>query len=215
MLQSAMTRAAHRRVILPSMIFLAAAIGFVAWLAPAEKTLGEAVKFVYVHGAVIRVTLLAFVVSAGLGLIFLITRRVACSDWSQTVARTALVMWLAYVATSYVATMLTWGGIPSFEPRWIFTFQVLVLAPVFHLVGVWLKDRRIAALLNVALAALVLWLLSQAQLVLHPLDPIGTATTPAIRDFYAVLLVLCALFAAQLARGIHALGVRARLVTSG
>jgi len=202
---SLLQRLASRNAILPSMGVLTAAIALVAWIAPSDKTLGDMVKMVYVHGAVIRITLLTFVLSGALGIAYLPTGRAAWHDWSQALARTGLALWIVYVVVSAIATIQTWGGIPAFEPRWIFTFQVLVIAPIFHLVGAWLKNPRIAALLNAALGALILYLLSQARLIMHPIDPIGQATTDSVRVAYAILLMLCGLFAAQLARGIRQL----------
>ena len=197
-----------RRAIIPSLAVLAALIGLIAWLAPADKTLGDMVKMVYVHGAVIRVTLLTFALSGVVGIGYLVASRQALYEWSEALGRTGLLLWLAYVLTSYVATVQTWGAVATFEPRWIFTFQVLVVAPVFHLVGAWLKNRRLASLLNAALAVLIFVLLSQARLVMHPLDPLGQATAFGIHVAYAILLALCGGFALQLARGVKGLSLR-------
>ena len=52
------------KFIIPSVIILAILIVGVTLLAPTDKVLGEATRMVYVHGAIIRVVLGTFLLSA-------------------------------------------------------------------------------------------------------------------------------------------------------
>ncbi|HJW83997.1 MAG TPA: hypothetical protein VJ754_06805, partial [Anaerolineae bacterium] len=124
----------------PSLLILAAAIVLVALASPPDQTLGDLVKVVYVHGAVIQVALVTFV-SAGLaGLAYLATGRAAFYEWSQALERAGLVLWIPYVVTSLVTMVQAWGGIAWFEPRWVFALQILIAAPLTQAAGALIKN---------------------------------------------------------------------------
>jgi heme exporter protein C len=191
------------KAIVMSLAVLIVAIILVAWFSPADKTLGDLVKLVYVHGAIVQVALLTFGVAGVLGLGYLTFGRAALYEWSQAAERTGIVLWVLYVVTSATVMKLAWGGIAWSEPRWVLGIQVMVVAPVVHLGGSLMQNRRITALLNAAVAGLILFLLYRARVVLHPLDPIGTSPSTAIKVSYDVLLVLWVLVAAQMAHVFH------------
>ncbi len=195
----------RRQLILPSLISLAVLIVVFALIAPADKVLGDRVRLVYVHAGIIRVVLATFMLAALLSLAYLIFNRSALLDWARALAQASLILWAVYVVISFVTTIQTWGGIAWFEPRWIFTLQISALAPIAYLIGVVMKNTRVSAVLNIALAGLILWLEGQAQLVLHPLDPIGLSGDTAIQFAYFVMLILWALIGLQLVRGLRAL----------
>lgn len=183
-----------------SLVILLAAIALVTWLSPADRVLGNLVKLVYLHGAIIQIALLTLVAAGLLGLAFLIWRRPAFVAWSQAVERTAFILWVLYVVTSAVSMARAWGGIAWFEPRWVFGLQMLVIIPVMQLAGLLLQDRRLVAGLNLAVALIMLFLRWRANLVLHPLDPIGASSSLAIKVAYYLLVLLMFLTAVQLSR---------------
>jgi hypothetical protein len=183
-----------------SLLILLAALALVTWLAPADRVLGNLVKLVYLHGAIIQVALLALLTAGFLGLSFLIWPRPVLLVWSQATERTAFILWILYVVTSAASMARAWGGIAWFEPRWVFGLQMLVIIPVLQLAGLLLQDKRLAAGLNLATALIMLFLRWRASLVLHPLDPIGASSSLAIKVAYALLLLLVFLTAVQLTR---------------
>jgi hypothetical protein len=165
--------------------------------------LGEATRMVYVHGAIIRVVLGAFLLSGMLGLIYLFSKRPALVQWSQILLETSLLLWIPYLVSATIATLQTWGAIAWFEPRWLVTLQVSVIAPVAYVVSLVVKKPIVTAALNVAVAATILILTRSAGLVLHPIDPIASSGNNGIIGSYLLLLGLCALFAVQVARGLR------------
>lgn len=169
----------RRQFIIPSLVILAVLIAVVAVIAPADKVLGDRVKMVYVHGAIVRVVLAMFVLSGLLGLTYFFVNRFALFDWSKAWQEASLILWIFYVVISVITTIQTWGAIAWFEPRWTFTLQMTGLAPIAYLAGALMKNRKIAAALNAIVAATMLFLLSQARLIIHPIDPIGTSVTRA------------------------------------
>ena len=191
------------RFIIPSLIILAALIVGVALLAPMDKTLGEATRMVYVHGALIRVVLGVFFLSGTLGVIYLFSKRPVLVQWSQILLETSLLLWLPYLASATITTLQTWGAIAWFEPRWLVTLQVSVIAPVAYVVSLVVKKPIVTAILNAIVAATIFALTRSAGLVLHPIDPIVSSGDSGIIGSYLILLALCALFAVQVARGLH------------
>jgi hypothetical protein len=191
------------RSIIPSLIILAILIVTVTLLAPTDRVLGEATRMVYVHGAIIRVILGTFLLSGLLGLVYLFNRKTAWVEWSNVLMETSLVLWIPYLISSTVATLQTWGAIAWFEPRWLVTLQVSVVAPLAYVVSLVVKKPIVTAALNALVAAAIYLLTRNAGLVLHPIDPIGTSGNPGIIGSYLVLLGLCTLFAVQVARGLR------------
>ena len=211
MIQSVLRRLVSQEAVLPSLAVLAGIIAIVAWLSPADKVLGDLVKLVYVHGAIIQVSLLTFVSAGLLGAAYLLADRVELYEWSQALERAGLVLWVLYVLTSAASMILAWGGIAWFEPRWIFAIQILIIAPLVHFGGMLLQSRRVSAFLNAAMAGIILFLLSQARLVMHPLSPVSSSPTAGIKLAYYLLLVLWAVAAVQLARALWDLARRREL----
>lgn len=158
---------------------------------------------VYVHGAIIRVVLGVFLLSGALGLIYLFAKRAALVEWSQILLETALLLWLPYLVSATIATLQTWGAIAWFEPRWLVTMQISVIAPVAYAVTRMVKKPIVTAALNASVAAAILLLTRSAGLVLHPIDPIASSGNSGIIGSYLLLLGLCALFAMQVARGLR------------
>jgi hypothetical protein len=192
------------KFIIPSLIILAVLVVAITLLAPADRVLGEATRMVYVHGAIIRVILGTFLLSGLLGLVYLLTRKTPWLEWSRVLMETSLVLWIPYLISSTIATLQTWGAIAWFEPRWLVTLQVSVVAPLAYVVSLVVKKPIVTAALNAIVAITVFVLTRSAGLVLHPIDPIGASGNSGIIGSYVILLGLCALFAMQVARGLRA-----------
>ena len=192
-----------RQFIIPSLVVLAALIALVTLLAPTDRVLGEATRMVYVHGAIIRVILGIFLLSGLLGLVYLFHRKTAWVEWSRVLLETSLVLWVPYLISSTVATLQTWGAIAWFEPRWLVTLQISVVAPAAYVVSLVVRKPLVTAALNAFVAATIFFLTRSAGLVLHPIDPIGASGNTGIIGSYLALLGLCALFAVQVARGLR------------
>jgi len=190
------------KFVLPSLIILALLIVGVTLLAPTDRVLGEATRMVYVHGAIIRMVLGVFLLSGVLGLIYVFAKRAVLVEWSQILLETALLLWLPYLVSATIATLQTWGAIAWFEPRWLVTLQISVIAPLAYAVTRMVKKPIVTAALNALVAAAIFVLTRSAGLVLHPIDPIASSGNNGIIGSYLLLLGLCALFAVQLARGL-------------
>ncbi len=183
---------------------LAVLIVITALASPLDKTLGDRVRMVYVHGAIIRVVMAILVIAGGLGVAYWATRRDGVFEWATAAFNGGLVLWIIYLGTSVVTTLQSWGGIAWFEPRWMVTLQMSGLLPIVFAVGVIVKNARLSAALYASVPIVMMVLLAQARLVLHPLDPIGESGSSAIQLAYVIMLSWWALVGVQVVRGMRA-----------
>ncbi len=115
-------------------------------LMPAEKTIGQAVKIVYLHGALSRAGMAGFLAAGALGLAYLARPRPALARWSQALLASGWAFWTAHFIVSMPATRLTWGPwIAWGEPRVTMTLQLMAAGLAVILVCWLLKDPRFAA----------------------------------------------------------------------
>lgn len=177
-----------RRWSWPLFLGLALALVLLLWLSPAERTLGQTVKLVYLHGALVRTAMILFVISLPAHLVALITRRNAWLAWGQAFSWTAVTVWLVHTLVSMMTTYAAWGVfIAWFEPRTRFTFILAAVGLIIGGVAYLIADDRFTALVFALLAGLVLLLLPQLGFIQHPLDPIGTSPSTEIQIFYAAI----------------------------
>jgi hypothetical protein len=173
-----------RRWIWPLLAGLGVFLFVLIWLSPAERTLGQTVKLVYLHGALVRTAMLLFAISLPINLVALLGGRVGWLVWGKAITWTAVTIWLIHTLFSIITTYAAWGVfIAWFEPRTRFTFTVaavgLVIVAITHLIG----DDRFSALAFVVLAG-------RLAAVQHPLNAISSSPSNAIRAFYAAIWVV-------------------------
>ncbi len=173
-------------------------------LAPAEQTLGQMVKLVYLHGALARTALLLFLLSLPINLLALTRPRAAAGAWGRSLVQAATILWLIHLLLSMITTRAAWGVyIAWFEPRTRFTFLLgatcLLILGAAHLVD----DQRFTALAYAVLALAATALQPFLGAIQHPLNPIGASPSLAIRAFYAAILVVCLALGALLTLWLH------------
>ncbi len=164
-------------------------LALLLWFSPAEKTLGQAVKLVYLHGALVRSAVFLFLLSLPVNLAALISMKKSWLRWGQALVWGAVAVWLAHTLFSMVTTYATWGIFIAWsEPRTRFTFTAAGVSLLLVIAAYLIDSPRFSALVFVALAGVVVGLLPQLGLLRHPFDPIGTSSSTAIRAFYAAIL---------------------------
>ena len=94
-------------------------IAFIALvlLAPAEKTLGEAIRYVYVHVALTRAGMWGFYLAGLSGLVIAITAKERLQEWAQVVTWVSFALFFAGGIGSVFAQLTSWGGLLWEEPR--------------------------------------------------------------------------------------------------
>lgn len=167
----------------------------VVWviLAPAETRLGNLVKLVYVHGALVWAGLFTFSVAGALGAVALVVRRPVWYRGTQAAGLAALGVWIVYVISSMAVTGLTWGQIIAWnEPRVRITGLILAAAVVLAFVRWLVGHRDFGAVVNLAMGIVPWVMVRQADVIRHPVNPIGGSESSAIQVFYVFIVLTVA-----------------------
>lgn len=189
-----------RNRILP-LIAAALLLMLLVWvvLAPAEARLGNLVKLVYVHGALVWVGLITFSVAGGLGLAALILRRPIWYRGAQAAGTAALIVWIVYAVSAMVVTGLTWGQVIAWnEPRVRASGLILVAALLLAVVVRLVNHPGFAALVNLIMGIVPWLVVRQAGVIRHPVDPIGSSASTAIQGYYTLIVLTVAALAGTL-----------------
>ena len=137
-------------------------------LGPEEKSLGDNIRIVYLHGAWALTAEAAFGVSAAAGLFGILFHREGLQRWSAGLGHTGLFFWVTYLPLSLWAMQANWNGLFLAEPR----FRVAVIFAVTGIllqVGLALLAQPVfTSLFNVLYFAALRIGLSQADYVMHP-----------------------------------------------
>ena len=200
--------ATGRRWLTPALTILGAAgLAVALWLIPPEQTLGNVIKIIFLHGALVRVALFAVAGVCSLG--FLLTRRAAFFAWAMAAQQGAVLLWIVYALTSMVSTWLSWGQwIAWEEPRVRASVHVLWFSVACLLLVLWMGNRYFAALVNLLVTGVAWTLIRGAAIIRHPFDPIGASGSDAYPWLYWVMVAALALLAVLLVRGLHARAIQ-------
>jgi hypothetical protein len=183
------------------------AVLLLLFLLPPERTLGEVIKLVLLHGALVRAALIAFAVAGGLGLFCLLSANPIWPRWAIAIQITALLLWIGNVLSSSLATKLTWGEwIAWGEPRVLATIHVLWLALACLALVLWLDHRIFTGLANLVVAGFSWGLIKGATLVRHPFDPLGSSNSSTYQLLYGGMVVVLLVIGWQVARWMVARG---------
>ncbi|UCC53510.1 MAG: hypothetical protein JSV68_05970 [Anaerolineaceae bacterium] len=171
---------------------LLAAFVALVLLAPPEKTLGEAIRTVYVHVALTRAGIWGFYVAGLLGLAVAITARERLQEWTRVVTWVSLALFFAGGIGSIFAQQSSWGGLLWEEPRNRTSLSVIAVALAVLVLIQWIPWIRVRGLLAFGLAGYVAWIIPRTPLVFHPANAIGSSPSAMIRwAFLALTLIAC------------------------
>jgi hypothetical protein len=173
----------------------------VVWiaLAPAEARLGNVVKLVYVHGALVWVGLVTFSMAGALGLVALLVRHPIWYHGSRAAGTAALTVWIMAVISSMIVTGLTWGQIIAWnEPRVRATGLILVAAILLFVVAHVVDHPDFTVAVNLVMGVVPWLVVRQADVIRHPVDPIGGSESAAIQVSYVLVVLTVAGLAATL-----------------
>ncbi len=192
-----------RRYFWPALAACAAVAGLILAFMPAEKTIGQVIKIVYLHGALSRAGMAGFAAAgmAGLGCLAIARAHVlskkwgaglgvALARWTQALLWAGWLFWVTHFLVSMPATHLTWGPwIAWGEPRVTMTLQVAAAGLAVILIGWLIGNNYFAAGANLLFAVAFVILAERTGVLRHPLDPIGTSPSLAFKLIYAALLI--------------------------
>jgi hypothetical protein len=158
-----------------------AAAGIWALLAPPERTMGDAIRVVYLHVSATLAGLACLYGAGALGL--------AMAAWPvERVERALRPLWIAGMVTfvagfllSLVSARISWGGVFWAEPRVRASLGVVAAGLVALAVHGGLEPGRARPLTWTVAAVLSFVVLRSAPLVIHPDHPVKETTPLGIR----------------------------------
>ena len=183
-------RRIRARLLRPAGILLLILLACWTALAPAEARLGSLIKLVYVHGALVLAGLLAFTLAGLLGLIALIARRPYWYRGADAAGRGALLVWIVYAISAMAVTKLAWGQMFAWsEPRVRATALILGAALALEVVIRLVAHPDFGAAVRVVMG-LAPWVVTrQAEVIRHPVDPIGGSGSTSIQVFFLLIVL--------------------------
>lgn len=170
----------------------------VVLVAPAEATIGNGIRIVYIHVALIWSGLLLLLIAGVMGLLVLVAGSARLAQWMQIAALVGAAIFAAGVITSLAAEIVNWGGIAWREPRTSANLNLLALAIIVQVFNNWHQKARPQGGLNFLLAAAVVWTTVTTEVQLHPANAVGDSTSSAIQLAFYGLTILCLLAAGLL-----------------
>lgn len=174
---------------------LLVAIGLAA-IGPQEKTLGQNVRIVYLHGAWVLTAELYLALAALNGLVALFSRRDLFHRWSQVLGYTGLFFWVTYLPLSLLAMQANWNGLFLAEPRFRLGLTFAIFGVLLQMGARLLERPGITSLVNL-LFFLTLWIAQRrTAYVLHPPPSPIFSSGNLFLQVYFIGLVLVTVLAA-------------------
>ncbi len=159
-------------------------------VSPAERTLGNGIKVVYVHVTLTWAGMFAYLVAGTLGLAGLAVGREKLAGWCRTVSWVAWAWFAAGLLMSLWASKVNWGAVHWTEPRFLAGLQFLGVALLLQLAIPHLPSRRLQGLIFALLAFYMMWRILGTPLVLHPESPIRASESLGIKLSFLSLFLL-------------------------
>jgi heme exporter protein C len=167
---------------------MAAAMASIFILAPEEQTMGSAQRIVYVHVSVAWFGLIGFLVTAGCGFRYLVSRNLAWDDWSQSAAEVGGICATLTLITGSLWAHEAWNTWWTWDPRLTASLVLWTIYAGYFVLRGSIEDAhqraRVAAVLSIV-GALDVPLVIMATRWFRGMHPVAPTMEPAMR---AVLL---------------------------
>ena len=158
---------------------------------PQEKSLGDNVRIVYLHGAWALTAEIVLGLSAGVGLLGILTRRDNLHHWSAALGYTGLFFWVTYLPLSLWAMQANWNGLFLTEPRFRVAVIFAATGILLQLGLILLARPAFTSLINVLFFIALRIGLARAQYVMHPPpSPIFSSGILSLELFFIAIIFL-------------------------
>lgn len=185
-------------------VLSAALIGLalVYFLSPQDKTLGTGTSLVLLHGAWVWTGLAAFSAAAIFGLSGILSGKPILHRLSRVCGITALFFWLTYLPMSLLVMQTNWSGLFFEEPRWKIPFAFAIIALFLQSGLAIINKPYLTSVGNLVYGIALIYLLAQADTVLHPNSPIFTGSR-SMQISFLLILFLCLILAVLACRWLY------------
>jgi hypothetical protein len=166
-------------------------------LAPADVTLGNWVKLVYWHGMFTWACIVLFSIGGLLAAWHLTTKNRTLADLAKAVLFLAVPLWVVDVAVGSLAAKLIWNSYNLTESRMVFSLVYLMALAIAVIAALWFDRPVVTSWLSIASTAVLwagLWWITYgagARNTVHPVSPIASSDSIAIKVFALLIFLLC------------------------
>ena len=181
-------------------ILFLAALATLAAISPAEKTLGNNARIVYLHGVWVWASLASMLLAGLIGLAGLVSRRQELHCWSRALGRIGLFFWITYLPISMWAMQTSWNGIFLAEPRWRLAITFAIAGLLLQIGLTLMENPAWASVANLIYISILIPVLISTQNIMHPPSPILSSQAPRIQFYFAGMFLLALLAVWQGAR---------------
>ncbi len=158
---------------------------------PEEKSLGDNIRIVYLHGAWVLTAEVALGLAALVGLSGILTHRTTLQRWSAALGRTGIFFWVTYLPLALWAMQTNWNELFLSEPRFRASV-VLAATGILLQIGVTLLARpAYTSVINVLFFVALQISLKRTSYLHHPApSPIFGSGILSIELFYIGIVFL-------------------------
>ena len=196
-----MWRALGRRENIPLISAVAVFVSLIlTWMAPAEATLGKAVKLVYLHAAIMWVGFGLLTIGGAAGLLYVFWRKKGFINWSCGSSFVGIALISITGILGAITAKITWGQIYWAEPRMAMLGWIIIAAVAAAVVIKLSESSVIAGLANCGLAVIAWTLLIRTERVVHPGSPIFNSDSLTIKVFPLLITGFIAIASLQIVR---------------
>ncbi len=189
-----------RKFVVVRLVIILLALVLAVWASPAEETLGNSVKIVYVHGSIVQIGELLIILSGVFGLVYLLGKSSRVISWSAAFQKVGFLFLLTSFFMSLYAASQIWGSINFGEPRFQALIRILVLGAASISIIMLFPKPAVFAWSGILMVAFTVLNVVTAVLVVHPANPIGSSNSFAIKFYYGLILALFFVLAVGLVR---------------
>ncbi len=183
----------HRPSLKSWLLFAAvlAAAAILVWQAPAERSLGDGIKLVYIHVSLIWAAMVVFMAAGVLGLFSIFLPNGQLQTWQESASWVALAWYAAVgVAMAMLAAKVNWGAVHWNEPLLMASLRFLAAALIVQVAKFWITSARVRGALHALLAFFLMFSILGAPQVMHPQSPIRQSPAAAIKLTFLGMFVL-------------------------
>lgn len=170
-------------------------IAFLVSQSPAERTLGDNIRYVYVHVTIIWAGVLGLTLAGLLSIVVIATEQARLQVWIEHLQWVSFAFFVVGFVLSLLAAKIIWGSISLGEPRALGALSVIGITLILFYFRDSIDSIQIKGMIGLALVV-ILHVAMRAPLVLHPANPIMSSSSRKIQTTFLVLFALFTLLEA-------------------
>jgi len=170
----------------------------ITYFSPSEVTLESLAKVVYLHGALIWVGLILFLIIGIIGSFNLLLNK-SYEKYLISLQEVVTIFWISSTALGFVVAYLSWGGILWVEPRLLSSIIISIVSIIIYYTNSEVKIGAVKNILYILQSLIIYMLIIISNRIFHPENSIIESDLN-IQISFISLIIIFMFFALQIAR---------------